>query len=226
MKTRTKVQYKVPLLVIIELVVGVSASILSFLLFLKLASSIESDQQLDTIVNTLVYEWRTPLLTQVMVLITTLGNELLLILLVGIFLFSIVKKHKREAFRVMLVVLLGVIINLILKEIIGRERPTASPLMLEPLYSFPSGHSMNAFVFYSMLVLYVRRVSRSWRLTAISASVNGCIIVLIGLSRVYLGVHYLTDVLAGFLAGFCWITIALVVEKSAALLSMRRKNTT
>lgn len=221
-----KVQSKISFLILVEILVGIIVSVLSFVLFLKLASSIESIQQLDMMVNTLVYEWRTPLLTQVMVIITMLGNELLLVLLLAVFFFSIIKKHKREAVRVVLIVLIGAIINLVLKDIIGRERPTTSPLILEPLYSFPSGHSMNAFVFYSMLVLYVRRVSRSWKLTAISTVLNGCIIVLIGLSRVYLGVHYLTDVLAGFIAGFCLITTALVVEKSIALLFMRRKNTT
>ena len=226
MKKKSPPQSKISLLIIAEILIGISASVLSFFIFLKLAVNIESVHQIDVFISMLVYELRTPLLTTLMFGITALGNELILIFMVAILLISIVRRHKREAVMVVLIFLLGVFLNLLLKEIIGRARPDISPLISEQFYSFPSGHAMNAFVFYTTLILYVYRVSRSVVLTMISALINGSIIVLIGISRIYLGVHYFTDVLAGFVAGFWLISTALAVEKSLRLLWRRRKSAT
>ncbi len=223
MKKKTQSLYRTALLPATEIMIGISVSVLSFIMFLMLAKNISSIHQIDVFMSMVVYELRTPMLTTLMLAITSLGNELLLIFLVAILLISIIRKRKREALMVILVFISGVFLNLVLKDIIGRARPDMSPLIVEPLYSFPSGHAMNAFVFYSTLILYVHRVSHNITITLVSVVINCSIILLVGISRVYLGVHYVSDVLAGFIAGFCWIAIALSVEKTLQLLWRRRQ---
>ncbi len=226
MKKASRQIMKFPLVITLKLLLGIGASLLSLYLFLNLTVNINSIHELDVFFSILMYELRTPALNAVMLFITLLGNEILLILLITVFLFAALKKHKREALMIVVIFIIGVLINLLLKDLIARDRPVISPLLDERFYSFPSGHAMNAFVFYATLVIYVYRASRSWFLTCISLVINGTIIILVGVSRVYLGVHYLTDIIAGYIAGFWWITTALVVENSFKLLFRNKKKAT
>lgn len=226
MARKRSLSSRISSLIVAELLIGVSLSVVSLLVFLKIAGSIQSIQRVDTLLSMWVFQLRQPLLTEMMFFITALGNELLLVFLVLVLIVSVVRRHKREAGMIVLIFGIGVILNLVLKEMIARERPIISPLIAERLYSFPSGHAMNAFVFYSTLTLYVYRVSRNWTYTLISAGVNGTIILLIGVSRIYLGVHYVSDVIAGFIAGFWWIVTALVIGKSHTVISKYRKSAT
>ncbi|HRN96651.1 MAG TPA: phosphatase PAP2 family protein, partial [Candidatus Levybacteria bacterium] len=149
-----------------------------------------------------------------------------LVLLVLVFLFLVIKKHGRDAFIFVILFGIGVCINLVLKEIIGRDRPTFDPLILEPYYSFPSGHAMNAFVFYFALVVYIYRFSRNFTFALTGLVVNTLIVLFIGISRVYLGVHYVSDVLAGFVAGLWWVATALVIDKTLFVFWRRKRNST
>lgn len=219
-------QQKVSIIIFLELFVGIGASVFSLFLFIVLAANIEALQVIDSFLNVLVYETRTPELTSVMQMITYLGQEALLIILVMIFLLLVIKKHGRAALVFVLIFSVGVGVNLLLKEAIGRARPTLDPLIVENFYSFPSGHAMNAFVFYTTLVLYVYRFSRSFRLTILSLVINWTIVLLVGVSRVYLGVHYVSDIFAGLIAGLWWIATALVIEKTLFIFWRRKRNTT
>lgn len=99
----------------------------------------------------------------------------------------------------------GWIINTALKLLIDRPRPTVvEPLTEAALPSFPSGHSMLSMVLYPTFAVILLRLVRRWRLKAYIAFVAAALVFLIGLTRVYLGVHYPTDVLAGWSAGLAW----------------------
>ena len=100
--------------------------------------------------------------------------------------------------------------NTLLKWIFHRARPTIHPIIQETGYSFPSGHSMVSFVMYGMLTYFLVLffVKRSAKIiTIIFFSV---LVLFIGLSRIYLGVHYPSDVIAGFSAGGTWLVICLI----------------
>lgn len=90
-------------------------------------------------------------------------------------------------------------INHLLKWIFARPRPFYSPLVQEVFYSFPSGHSMVSMAFYLMLAEIIRRKWGLGRIVQIPAIL---LISLIGLSRIYLGVHWFSDVIGGYLGGF------------------------
>lgn len=105
-------------------------------------------------------------------------------------------------------------LNEILKHLFVRPRPQFMPLINEPSYSFPSGHSMNSFVFYTCLAYFIfsRVDNRTYR--RLLYFLSAAIILLIGISRIYLGAHYPSDVLAGYAAGALWFFVVTLFEKT------------
>jgi undecaprenyl-diphosphatase len=104
------------------------------------------------------------------------------------------------------------LLNYQLKEQFLRERPSFNAVYEATHYSFPSGHSMNSIATYSFLCfLLIRYLSNTnkQKMTLLISTIT--LIFLIGLSRIYLGVHYLTDVVAGFSAGFAWFIVMTTI---------------
>src|SRR6185503_3049979 len=101
----------------------------------------------------------------------------------------------------------GELLNFLLKLLFERSRPVfTNPIIVEQFFSFPSGHAMMSMIGYGMLAYFVLlRVSNRWARLAV-VLIAAIIIILIGFSRIYLGVHYFSDVLAGFAAGGLWLT--------------------
>jgi undecaprenyl-diphosphatase len=117
-------------------------------------------------------------------------------------------------YRKELVIFSGIIIgsallNVVLKLIFHRARPTVHRIIEANGYSFPSGHSMGAFTLYGIMTFFLwkhlpGRISRS-----IVLLLGIGIVVMIGLSRIYLGVHYPSDVIGGYLASGAWLLITI-----------------
>ena len=126
--------------------------------------------------------------------------------------FLLVRRHRWNSLLVPVVALGSITLNLALKQFYHRPRPLL-PLVSASGLSFPSGHAMISASFYGLLIYltytYVRRPI--WRWLFIGVLV--LLIALIGLTRVYLRVHYATDVLAGFTAGLVWLLVAIPVLK-------------
>ncbi|NLM04604.1 MAG: phosphatase PAP2 family protein [Clostridiales bacterium] len=105
-------------------------------------------------------------------------------------------------------------LNEILKHIFVRTRPFAYFLVMQGGYSYPSGHSMVAMSFYTSMTYLLTKAIDDKKLHKVLWTVNALIILLIGFSRIYLGVHWPTDVLAGFGVGYCYYNISkILVEK-------------
>ncbi len=99
------------------------------------------------------------------------------------------------------------VLNQLLKGLFERPRPQFEhPLLVETSYSFPSGHAMESFVVYGMLTYFAVLALRSWEQRVGVVLGAALLVVLIGFSRMYLGVHYLSDVLAGYAAGGVWLS--------------------
>lgn len=102
--------------------------------------------------------------------------------------------------------LVGVVaLNQVFKFIVQRPRPEGFRLIAESGYSFPSGHSMVAMAFYGLLAWMAWHYERDPFVRRVSVAGFGLIVALVGISRVYLGVHYASDVIAGFLVAFAWL---------------------
>jgi undecaprenyl-diphosphatase len=151
--------------------------------------------------------------TQIMEVITFLGDHHFLIpanlVLISYFLF--VQKHKWYSISIPVVALGGVSLMFLLKFIFSRPRPLIPLLTPVSGFSFPSGHAMMSFSFYGLLIFIVYENVRNLWLKWILIFVLILLILTIGLSRVYLRVHYASDVIAGFAAGFIWIVLSLFV---------------
>lgn len=143
---------------------------------------------------------------------TQFGNYQFLIfanlLLIAYFLF--VRKHRWYSIKIPSVALSSVLMMSLLKILFSRPRPLLP--LLEPAsgFSFPSGHAMSSVTFYGLLIYFVwihKEIPRSIRISTVTFLV--LLIIMIGVSRVYLRVHYASDVIAGFCMGVIWITIAI-----------------
>lgn len=149
-----------------------------------------------------------PWLTQVMVAITYLGTWP--VILVGIIIFAWLNRkypHRGTYFLVVAYVGAG-ILSLALKLVFHRARPTIVPqLVTVTSYSFPSGHALLSLTFYGTLAYLVACRTASWWRAWLVRLAAVVVVALIGLSRVYLGVHYVTDVVAGYLTAATWVTL-------------------
>ncbi len=145
------------------------------------------------------------------VAVTWFGNNATVIgLVVAVSLGLVLTRRYWAALRVLAASGLGGLVVLGLKSLFQRARPT-DQVIAATGYSFPSGHAFASTVFYGMMVYLVWRLTdRAWA-RVLAAVVGPLLIVAVGLSRVYLNVHYLTDVLAGWLSGAAWLAACLLV---------------
>ncbi len=169
---------------------------------------------IDAAIIRVVYRWRSPGLTTTMLAISLLGNQVLFVASAGIVVFLVARKRWADMGRYLVLVAGQELINNLFKILVARPRPDNLPLAHETSYSFPSGHSMAAVVFYGALAIWLRRKNYGGRYANWGWFVLAALLaLLIGISRVYLGVHYPSDVLAGFLVGTVWLLIFLRVTK-------------
>jgi undecaprenyl-diphosphatase len=148
--------------------------------------------------------------------ITSLGGYALSILLVSIVTIFLACEGKKGAARFLLAAVIGGwLLQKGLKALIGRPRPEVVPwLMPVESTSFPSGHSMmSAIIFLTLGVILSRLELKRPHLRIYFMSVAFLLTGLVGLSRVYLGVHYPTDVLAGWTAGLVWAMLCSLVAQ-------------
>jgi undecaprenyl-diphosphatase len=104
----------------------------------------------------------------------------------------------------------SVMLILLLKALFARPRPYfEQPLLLETYYSFPSGHAMEAVVLYGMLAYFAVLALETWSARAAVVFGTSLLVLLIGFSRMYLDVHYFSDVVAGFAAGGVWLSTCI-----------------
>lgn len=173
--------------------------------------------QLDTQVNAFFTENITSTGLVIMNIVTDILSPKFLsaVLLIGVIYFIFRKKwHYATVTGVSLVG--GLALITILKELIARVRPIGG-LIIETDFSFPSGHAVMATIFF-VLVMYIfvpKIRSVIWKKVFIAASV--ILIILGGVSRLYLGVHWFSDVLAGICIGFLWVVLVIWVIKKKKL---------
>lgn len=127
--------------------------------------------------------------------ITKFGNEEIVICIVILFLLIL-----RDS-RFLLLPLIGFITNSLLKILIHRDRPSIRHLVEETSFSYPSGHSMISVVLYGYLIYYIYKHINNKIIRNILIGLLIFIIISVGISRVYVGVHYISDVIGGYLIG-------------------------
>ncbi len=180
-----------------------------FLLFSVIAYFISSREVLafDTIIRQEIYSLRNDTLTIVLKVFTYMGNWQTVTLICCALLF-IRRLRFSFGFPAALTAVICTLIQDTLKLMFQRIRPDVSLHLIEQGgYSFPSGHSFTNFVFFGMIIFLCRRKLKNKATTNWITVLLGCLVFLIGFSRIYLGVHFPTDVLGGWALGLSLIMI-------------------
>ncbi|HEY2915607.1 MAG TPA: phosphatase PAP2 family protein [Candidatus Limnocylindrales bacterium] len=162
---------------------------------------------LDAWATPFLHGVRSPLLDAVMNGLTTAGSSLVVLPIFVVVAIALYIRRRYGALLFISVALGGaLVIDFVMKLIFQRPRPKLDYASVLPDYSFPSGHSMNGIAFYVSLALVAWSIFG--RRVGIPATAIAVLLALgIGTSRIYLGYHYLTDVVGGILAGIAWLLI-------------------
>lgn len=148
-------------------------------------------------------------LTPIIKIITNFGGAIILGLITILILILI--KNKKIGLSVLINLCSVTVLNLILKSILQRPRPNEYRIINETGYSFPSGHSMIGMAFYGFIIYLIYKNIKNKYLKWISIILLSILILMIGFSRIYLGVHYVSDVLAGFLFSISYLIVYIKI---------------
>ena len=198
MKNKINKRY---LLILFLLITFISVSILVFSY---------DNLYFDTFINNLIRHI-TNIKTYIFKIITFFGSSYFIILLC-ILLIVLLKDKKNKFYVAINLIISSVICNLIIKNIVRRDRPL-DMLVNESSFSFPSGHSFVSTTFYGFLIYLVYNSNYKSETKFILISLLLVLILMIGISRIYLGVHYPSDVLGGFVGGLAYLLIFIEIIK-------------
>ena len=204
----------------ISLLLGLTAAIATLVFLGWLTDEVLDGEtrHFDDVTRAAVHTFASPSLTTFMRGISFLGSTVFLTLAtigtVGVFAW---RKWGREA-KLFTITMIGAsLLNMTLKLAFKRPRPVPFFNLTAPeSYSFPSGHSLARCCFFAGLAAILSGRIKRRRVRAIMWTAAAAMFLLIGLSRIYLGVHYTTDVIAGFSAALIWILVVRFVEMELA----------
>jgi len=186
------------------------------LLFSWLAEEVfeGSTSKFDLQVRLAVHQWASPTLTQAMRALSVVGSFVFLSsLLVALVVVFLLIGWRRAAIWLAIATAGGAILESTLKLLFQRARPLAFFGPDPRTYSFPSGHALASFCFYGVLAgLLTTRIQKRWLRVVIWAAA-ALLVTGIGFSRIYLGVHWPTDVIAGYAAAAVWVGGLIVLDR-------------
>jgi undecaprenyl-diphosphatase len=209
----------------IFLLMGLIVAVIGTALFVALASHVRSGstQALDESVIRWLSAHRTSGLDVAMVEVTALGTGIVVMMIVAVAaLFLALTQHKYSAILLLASTFGGLVLNEVLKRGFNRPRPTIIvPAVHAVSSSFPSGHAMSAAIVYSTVAYLAARLhKRKWaRWLVMTAALS--VIAMISFSRLYLGVHYPSDVLAGLVIGFAWAGFCMATLEAIQKFGLR-----
>lgn len=212
-----------------ELMLVIILGLVSIWGFIYIAQLLVNNQvnAFDAWAQSWMTSWQSPGMTMLMKMFTALGNPQVVIVFIALVViyYLFIKPHRWFALRIPVVAAGSYVLNRLLKYWFDRPRPVEEGRMVEVLVdlSFPSGHAMFAFAFYGLFIHIIWKTVRNEALR-IAATVSILIVIFfVGLSRVYLGVHYFSDVVAGFAAGFIWLLLCLFLLRRIEKMLKRRE---
>jgi undecaprenyl-diphosphatase len=210
----------------IFLVIGAAIAVLGTLGFAELGEWVRAGatQQIDTAVLQWLGAHQTPFLTSFMVEVTPLGTGQVVLVIVGVaaaFLWH--TEHKHSA-RLLLAATAGnILLNGVLKLYFHRPRPEVFVWQTHAVSSsFPSGHAMSATVVYGTVAYLLSRLQKHLWARVLTLTAAVVMILLICLTRLYLGVHYPSDVIAGIVVGLAWSGFCMATLEASLVLARRR----
>lgn len=186
------------------IIVGIGIVVFGIIAILLLIDKITP---FDNIIYNAIISLKSDSVTNFFKLITKLCNEKFIIIATLLIFIILLFKKKKIGFILTLNVLLCSGLNTLIKHIFLRPRPVGLKLIKQGGYSFPSGHSMMAVAFFGILIYLVCKSKWKKWIKILLSSLLTVLILLIGISRIYLGVHFASDVLAGFAIALSYLII-------------------
>lgn len=178
-------------------------------LFVELTEELKEGELsvIDSQITDFIISFRTPARTKFFVWITHVGDIYGYMTIGGIFIFvsAVVFRSWKYIAQISVVLVLATLSNMILKRFVDRARPDIEHLVSVETLSYPSGHAMSAMAFYGFLIYLFYRFKMSPFLKGMGIVLLIFLILSIGISRIYLGVHFPSDIAGGFIAGFIWV---------------------
>ncbi|MGE5943887.1 MAG: phosphatase PAP2 family protein [Flavobacteriales bacterium] len=208
-------QYNVSLPYIITLTIATIFVVGGINLFVELTDTLSTDvlANYDKQITDYVISYRSPMLTDYFIFVTHVGDFYGYAVVIGISIFVslVIFKKRKYVVQIVLVLALSGLSNWILKRAINRARPSIEHLVAVETLSYPSGHAMAAISFYGFLIylFYIFKMNRVVKYSVIFLLI--LLILSIGVSRIYLGVHFPSDIAGGFIAGAIWVVFCVVI---------------
>ncbi|MDQ0246084.1 undecaprenyl-diphosphatase [Bacillus fengqiuensis] len=204
-----------PFLVTIWILVGLSISAFCVYAFAQLSKELLEKETFlfDQLIIDVVRSYPSPEMDQFMIFMTEMGSsKAIAVLLVAGMIWLWFKRRNLWGMLIYFIAVAGGgLLNLFLKHEFQRVRPSVNQIVEADGFSFPSGHAMGNLIFYGFLGYLVIRSKRR-RFSKIGwGIVFGLTILLIGVSRIYLGVHYPSDIMAGYAAGTVWLLLCIAL---------------
>ena len=190
-------------------------AVLSLFLFAWIGDGVAHDRTagFDLAIRNQVHAYASPPLTKAMIFISFLGGDGLTAAAILSVIAFLVFHWRREALWMVVTILGALVLDLSLKYAFHRPRPVPFFVPVPYTYSFPSGHSLFSFCFYGVLAGLLTRRIRSRMGRVLIWTLAAVLVAAIGLSRVYLGVHYPSDVIAGYLAASLWVSTLVALDR-------------
>tara|TARA_R110002167_G_scaffold52494_1_gene151531 strand:+ start:570 stop:1307 length:738 start_codon:yes stop_codon:yes gene_type:complete len=205
----TTLPYVITVIVVLIVVVG------GINLFIELTETLKTDllATYDTTITDYVISYRSPNLTSYFKFMTNVGDVYgyLIVLVIFLLLSLLVFKRWKYVVQATLVLALATVSNMMLKRFIDRARPGIEHLVSVETLSYPSGHAMSAMAFYGFLIFLVTKFKIHKVIKYALIAILILLILSIGISRIYLGVHFPSDIAGGFIAGFIWVVFCVLV---------------
>jgi membrane-associated phospholipid phosphatase len=195
---------------------GLAGAIVALVFFSWLASEMLEGETgaFDEAVRTFVHNHASPTLTTILQMVTLLGSVMWLVAFgVCVVVAFTVAKRWRNLALFLVTMAGGITLNITLKLSFGRARPDTFFETPQPSsYSFPSGHALLSLCFYGALAVIITHRLRSRTARLLIWTAAALLVVLIGFSRIYLGVHYPTDVLASYAVALAWVVVVFAFD--------------
>ena len=216
--------------ILLVIVLGGITAIFAGYLFGELVEQVRRSTSALYRADQAIHTWfgheRQPAMTVLFWTATTLGGPAGLAVIVPVAAaILLVRKERASAIFLLVTASSGAILNLVLKTIFARTRPDlATALTVARWYSFPSGHAMGSYITFGALAYIALREPWPWVARSAALAIALTMIVLVGLSRVYLGVHWTSDIAGGWSAGTVWLASAVVAFEMLLGLGQRRSD--
>lgn len=213
-------------LILLEIVLGIVFSFFYLFLYRYITEAVLGNETIiaDSFVSAFIISFRSSWLTFIMHILSLLGSEAIILGSIIFVIFLTYRRHFRESFIFSILLLMGALLTTLLKLLYHVPRPFFSAIDYENTYSYPSGHALNSMLFYGAISYFIYHFTKKRNTSTIMSGLTALLILMIGVSRIYLGVHRPSEIVAGFIVGFWLLVTTILIDKTIIYFRFMRES--